>query len=137
MVLIRVAKRFGRGRDRGDAAAATRAHFCDQARAALVMVVVGVLHSVSRRLLILGERHYRRPSRSARGLRYHRRMTASPPLVANLGLREAKRSVRERILRARDALPAQLRTAASAAIAATLSGRPDFTPPGGARPTLP
>jgi 5-formyltetrahydrofolate cyclo-ligase len=53
-------------------------------------------------------------------------MTASSPRVANVGLREAKRSVRERILRARDAMPAHLRTAASAAIAATLSGRSDF-----------
>jgi len=53
-------------------------------------------------------------------------MTASPPSVANVGLREAKRSVRERILRARDAMPAHLRNAASTAIAATLSGRPDF-----------
>jgi 5-formyltetrahydrofolate cyclo-ligase len=53
-------------------------------------------------------------------------MTASPPSVASVGLREAKRSVRERILRARDAMPAHLRNAASTAIAATLSGRPDF-----------
>ncbi|HEV8258064.1 MAG TPA: 5-formyltetrahydrofolate cyclo-ligase [Casimicrobiaceae bacterium] len=53
-------------------------------------------------------------------------MTASPPSVANVGLREAKRSVRERILRARDAMPAHLRIAASTAIAATLSRRPDF-----------
>jgi 5-formyltetrahydrofolate cyclo-ligase len=53
-------------------------------------------------------------------------MTASPPRVANVGLREAKRSVRERILRARDAMPAHLRMAGSAAIAATLSGRSDF-----------
>jgi 5-formyltetrahydrofolate cyclo-ligase len=53
-------------------------------------------------------------------------MTASPPRVASVGLREAKRSVRERILRARDAIPAQLRIAASTAIAATLSRRPDF-----------
>jgi hypothetical protein len=64
-------------------------------------------------------------------------MTASPPPVANVGLREAKRSVRERILRARDALPAQLRTAASAAIAATLSGRSDFTAAGVVLLTLP
>ena len=53
-------------------------------------------------------------------------MTASPPRVANVGLREAKRSVRERILRARDAMPTHLRVAASTAIAATLSRRPDF-----------
>jgi 5-formyltetrahydrofolate cyclo-ligase len=53
-------------------------------------------------------------------------MTASPPRVANVGLREAKRSVRERILRARDAMPAHLRMAGSAAITATLSGRSDF-----------
>lgn len=53
-------------------------------------------------------------------------MTASPPRVANVGLREAKRSVRERILRARDAMPAHLRIAASTAIAATLYRRPDF-----------
>jgi len=53
-------------------------------------------------------------------------MTASPPSVANVGLREAKRLVRERILRARDAMPAHLRVAASTAIAATLSRRPDF-----------
>jgi 5-formyltetrahydrofolate cyclo-ligase len=53
-------------------------------------------------------------------------MTAAPPRVANVGLREAKRSVRERILRARDAMPTHLRIAASAAIAATLSRRPDF-----------
>jgi 5-formyltetrahydrofolate cyclo-ligase len=53
-------------------------------------------------------------------------MTASPPRVANVGLREAKRSVRERILRARDAMPAHLRIAASTAIAATLSRRHDF-----------
>jgi 5-formyltetrahydrofolate cyclo-ligase len=53
-------------------------------------------------------------------------MTAAPPRVANVGLREAKRSVRERILRARDAMPTHLRIAASATIAATLSRRPDF-----------
>jgi 5-formyltetrahydrofolate cyclo-ligase len=53
-------------------------------------------------------------------------MTASPPRVANVGLREAKRSVRDRILRARDAMPAHLRNAASTTIAAMLSGRPDF-----------
>ncbi|MDQ2963626.1 MAG: 5-formyltetrahydrofolate cyclo-ligase [Pseudomonadota bacterium] len=46
--------------------------------------------------------------------------------MANVGLREAKRSVRERILRARDAMPTHLRTTASAAIAETLSARPDF-----------
>jgi 5-formyltetrahydrofolate cyclo-ligase len=53
-------------------------------------------------------------------------MTASPPRVANVGLREAKRSVRERVLRARDAMPTHLRSAASTAITATLSRRPDF-----------
>jgi 5-formyltetrahydrofolate cyclo-ligase len=53
-------------------------------------------------------------------------MTTSPPRVATVGLREAKRSVRERVLRARDAMPAHLRVAASTAIAATLSRRPDF-----------
>ena len=42
-------------------------------------------------------------------------------------IRDQLRSQREQILRARDALPAQLRTEASAAIAATLSGRSDFT----------
>jgi 5-formyltetrahydrofolate cyclo-ligase len=52
-------------------------------------------------------------------------MTASPP-AANVGLREAKRSLRLQVLRARDALPADLRMAASALIAATLSARSDF-----------
>jgi 5-formyltetrahydrofolate cyclo-ligase len=54
-------------------------------------------------------------------------MTGSPPRVANVGLHEAKRSIRERILRARNAMPAHLRSAASAAIAETLCGRSDFT----------
>jgi len=49
---VRVAQRFGRGRDRGDPAAASRAHFRDQARTALAVVMVGVLHPVSRRVTI-------------------------------------------------------------------------------------
>ena len=53
-------------------------------------------------------------------------MAGSPPSAANVGLREAKRSLRERILRARDAMPAHLRSLASTAIAAALSGRSDF-----------
>jgi 5-formyltetrahydrofolate cyclo-ligase len=52
-------------------------------------------------------------------------MTASPP-AANVGLREAKRSLRSQVLRARDAFPADLKMAASALIAASLSARPDF-----------
>ena len=52
IVRVRVAQRFGRGWDRGDAAVATRAHFRDQARAALAVVMVGVLHPVSRRVTI-------------------------------------------------------------------------------------
>jgi 5-formyltetrahydrofolate cyclo-ligase len=53
-------------------------------------------------------------------------MTASAP-AAKVGLREAKRSLRLQVLRARDALPADLRMAASKLIAATLSARSDFT----------
>jgi 5,10-methenyltetrahydrofolate synthetase len=46
--------------------------------------------------------------------------------IAGGALREAKRALRERILRARDALSAELRAEASAAIAKTLAARPDF-----------
>ena len=68
IVCVRVAQRFGRGRNRGDAAAAACAHFRDQARTALAVVMVGMLHPVSRRVTIrrsdiIG------PSQSARGLR--------------------------------------------------------------------
>ena len=41
-------------------------------------------------------------------------------------MREAKRALRERILRARDALSAEIRAEASAAVAKTLAARPDF-----------
>jgi len=44
---VGVAECFGRSRDRGDSAAAARAHFRNEARAALAVVVVGVLHRVS------------------------------------------------------------------------------------------
>ncbi|HSS70615.1 MAG TPA: 5-formyltetrahydrofolate cyclo-ligase [Casimicrobiaceae bacterium] len=46
--------------------------------------------------------------------------------IAGGALREAKRALRERILQARDALSAELRAEASAAIAKTLAARPDF-----------
>ncbi len=41
-------------------------------------------------------------------------------------MREAKRSLRARVLRERDALPAELRASASAAIVAALAARDDF-----------
>ncbi|HTR57995.1 MAG TPA: 5-formyltetrahydrofolate cyclo-ligase [Casimicrobiaceae bacterium] len=46
--------------------------------------------------------------------------------TAGGALREAKRALRERILQARDALSAERRAEASAAIAKTLTARPDF-----------
>jgi 5-formyltetrahydrofolate cyclo-ligase len=46
--------------------------------------------------------------------------------IAGAALREAKRALRERILSARDALSAELRAEASAAIARRLAARPDF-----------
>jgi 5-formyltetrahydrofolate cyclo-ligase len=49
-----------------------------------------------------------------------------PEPITGGALREIKRTVRERILRARDAMPADLRTEASAAIASALAQRPDF-----------
>jgi 5-formyltetrahydrofolate cyclo-ligase len=49
--------------------------------------------------------------------------SASPSAT---GLREAKRSLRARVLKARDALSPAERASASQAIAATLSQRPDF-----------
>jgi 5-formyltetrahydrofolate cyclo-ligase len=52
-------------------------------------------------------------------------MNASPP-AANLGMREAKRSVRTEVLRARDALSPDFRAAASKRIAAALCARGDF-----------
>ena len=54
----------------------------------------------------------------------------SPSIESGAGtgaaLREAKRALRERILRARDALPAEARAQASAAIVSRLEGREDF-----------
>jgi 5-formyltetrahydrofolate cyclo-ligase len=52
-------------------------------------------------------------------------MTASR-FAAQHGLREAKRSLRGEVLRARDALSPESRSAASKLIAATLCARPDF-----------
>ncbi|HVP88502.1 MAG TPA: 5-formyltetrahydrofolate cyclo-ligase [Casimicrobiaceae bacterium] len=46
--------------------------------------------------------------------------------IAGGALREAKRALRERILRARDALPATVRAEAGAAIVRTLTARPDY-----------
>jgi len=51
-------------------------------------------------------------------------MSSAPP--AATGLREAKRSLRARVLKARDGLSSAERASASQAIAATLSQRPDF-----------
>jgi len=52
-------------------------------------------------------------------------MTNSPAKSAS-GPREAKRLVRERILRTRNAMPPELRAEASQRIAAALAQRPDF-----------
>src|SRR5437867_532108 len=54
--------------------------------------------------------------------------TFDPPEIPRsvLGLRDAKRALRERVLRARDQMPEALHTAAGQAIAATLMARPDF-----------
>jgi 5-formyltetrahydrofolate cyclo-ligase len=51
-------------------------------------------------------------------------MSAAPSPTA--GLREAKRSLRARILATRDAMPPEARAAASRAIANALAARPDF-----------
>ena len=55
--------------------------------------------------------------------------TIDPPKIPRntLGLRDAKRALRERVLRERDQMPEALHTAAGQAIAATLMARPDFT----------
>lgn len=62
-------------------------------------------------------------------MRYYPRMT-TPSLdsrtVSGASLREAKRALRERILRARDELPAGERLQAGAAIAAAIAARADF-----------
>ena len=52
-------------------------------------------------------------------------MTTSPA-VSGMDLREAKRAVRERIIRARDIMPAEMRAKASREIVTRLVGRPDF-----------
>jgi 5-formyltetrahydrofolate cyclo-ligase len=52
-------------------------------------------------------------------------MTSSSPKSAS-GLREAKRLVRERVLRARNAIPPELHAESSQRIAAALAQRPDF-----------
>src|SRR5215471_18671209 len=46
--------------------------------------------------------------------------------IAGGALREAKRALRERVLRARDALPTAVRAEAVAAIVRTLTARPDY-----------
>jgi len=48
------------------------------------------------------------------------------PAASGIDLREAKRAVRERIVRARDVMPADLRAQASRKIVTTLVARPDF-----------
>jgi 5-formyltetrahydrofolate cyclo-ligase len=60
-------------------------------------------------------------------------MSAPRPEAARTDLRVAKRALRQRILLARDALPAATRERAGAAIAAALCGRADFL---GARTVL-
>ncbi len=59
---------------------------------------------------------------------YPRMTTPSPDPRSAVGatLREAKRALRERILRLRDALPAEVRIEAGAAIAAAIAARADF-----------
>jgi 5-formyltetrahydrofolate cyclo-ligase len=52
-------------------------------------------------------------------------MPSSPP-GATIGLREAKRALREQVMRARDSMRPDSRAAASEAITATLSSRADF-----------
>src|SRR5712691_4225620 len=53
-------------------------------------------------------------------------MTAPRPAATQFDPREAKRSLRERILQARDALPAAIRIRYAEAIIATLRARDDF-----------
>ena len=52
--------------------------------------------------------------------------SSEPAPIAGGALREAKRALRERVLRARDALPATVRAEAGAAIVRTLAARPDY-----------
>jgi 5-formyltetrahydrofolate cyclo-ligase len=52
--------------------------------------------------------------------------SSDPAQSANGGVREAKRSLRARVLRERDAIPADLRASASGAIVAALAARDDF-----------
>jgi 5-formyltetrahydrofolate cyclo-ligase len=52
-------------------------------------------------------------------------------------MREAKRAIRARVLRARDAIPADLRVSKSSAIAAALAARDDFASAGTLLLTLP
>jgi len=60
-----------------------------------------------------------------------------PPPKAATGLRQAKRLVRESVLRERDAMPPELRAAASERIAESLARRPDFAAAGVVLLTLP
>src|SRR5437867_7321086 len=52
-------------------------------------------------------------------------------------MRETKRSIRARVLRARDAIPAGLRASASSAIVAAIAARDDFASAGTLLLTLP
>ncbi|TMG86156.1 MAG: 5-formyltetrahydrofolate cyclo-ligase [Betaproteobacteria bacterium] len=52
--------------------------------------------------------------------------SSDPAQSANEDMREAKRSIRARVLRVRDAMPADLRASASGAIVAALAARDDF-----------
>lgn len=63
--------------------------------------------------------------------------SSDPAQSANGGLREAKRSLRARVLRERDAIPAEFRAAASRAIVAALAARDDFASAGTLLLTLP
>jgi 5-formyltetrahydrofolate cyclo-ligase len=142
---VGVADRLRRRRNGRDAAAALRAHFGDETRAAAALLLVAVVHRKwakpgkrSRNYKLLGE-----PCRADYGaafvirhcvrMRYYPIMTTpsfESGSVSGATLRQAKRELRDRVLQARDALSAEDRLRAGAAIAAAIATRADFAAAG-------
>ena len=125
---VGVADRLGRRRNRGETATGLCAHLRDDTRAALTVVVMGVLHRVSGRNK-RGRRHYRLAGLgrlAPRETLYHPPMTAPRSAATQLDPREAKRSLRERVVQARDALPMATRVRYADTIIARVRAREDF-----------
>ena len=95
---------------------------------ALTVVVMGVLHRVSGRSK-RGRRHYRLAGLGRLAppeTLYHPPMTAPRSAATPLDPREAKRSLRERVVQARDALPMATRVRYADTIIARVRAREDF-----------